>query len=476
MGEDASLSLNETKPALRQCLLGSFSGPGRNCVTALQFEKSDGTVLKGGTVRPIGAAILIVFAAIAVGCARQLYVDAGAPTGGDGSKAKPFKTIREGVTAARARTTIHVAKGAYVEELDTTFARSNVKLKGSTVLPLDRHKLPTGVAQEAAILTPTGSGQALFQIHARNVEIEGFQLDGQIGTATSAGILINVDGAKESADGFSVEKNVLVNANVAVATRMAAGKIRGNYIAKQQSHGALICGWPAQASAPERSVVFERNRVTENHIIGALFFGSVGSLRSPTFQTLGLLDQGGTLRVEISANEFECKGSEPLVCPSRTPNTGVYFIVSDNQVSESMKHARIDAVVRGNTFKKNIWYGAVVGQRIQAGKTSVGYEFDGTFLRNKYSGTRLNAAAFTFQHIVSTQGSTTPAFQYGQDSTYTINSVHDPLAGIDFDYDNPPSDSTRTELKNKLIVNGRSYDGQLIKHCPPPAGTYPQLR
>src|SRR6266496_3650494 len=143
---------------------------------------------KRRTLRPVGAMVLVVLAAVAVGCTSHLSVDAGAQPGGDGTKAQPFKTIREGVNAAKARTTIHIAQGAYVEQLNTTITQRCVKLKGSTLLPLDGQGLPTEVVQNAAIVTPqtpimSTTGDALFKVQARKVEIEGLKIDGQVGTA-----------------------------------------------------------------------------------------------------------------------------------------------------------------------------------------------------------------------------------------------------------------------------------------------------
>jgi hypothetical protein len=254
---------------------------------------------------------------------------------------------------------------------------------------------------------------------------------------------------------------------------MAAGKIRGNFLAQHRGQGLLLCGWPAESSPPSRKILVEGNRVTGNYLNGALLFGGVGSLRKPTFP-----DRAGALRVEISRNEFLCNGSNPAVYPSNNPNIGLYFLVNDSTANDPMKDARIDALVLDNTFKENIWYGVAVGQRIEPNKTSIGYVVEATFQGNRYDANGLNAAMFGFRHVVVTHGGGTQPFRYGHDSTYTINAAGDPLAGIDFDYDNPVHDAGGAALNNKLIFNGaavpNSPDGHPhVKQGPPPAGSCP---
>ena len=65
-----------------------------------------------------------------------LYVDDDAPTGGDGSKSKPFKTIQEGVNHASAGTQVLVSDGVYREAVSfpTSGSANNwiqVKAEGS---------------------------------------------------------------------------------------------------------------------------------------------------------------------------------------------------------------------------------------------------------------------------------------------------------------------------------------------------------
>jgi len=146
----------------------------------------------------------------------DLYVDATAPPGGNGSKNRPYNIIGKAVTAAPAGTTIHVAKGQYREDLKTVFIKPGVWLKGSTVLRLDDRGLPTGETDHAATVKPPTAGipknEAVFRIQAENVEITGLMIDGKADVGESPGSLVIVDGAQGRVDGFKVKGNVLVNA------------------------------------------------------------------------------------------------------------------------------------------------------------------------------------------------------------------------------------------------------------------------
>lgn len=432
----------------------------------------------------IGATPLLLLAVIVTGCATNLYVDASAAAGGNGSKSTPFRTIHEAVTAAQAGTRIHVAEGTY-NEPEMILARKCVRIEGSTILKRDSSGLPTDVNMSAANVRPAAAsgipmGEALLTIHAARVHVTGLRIDGQVGANASQGSLIRVDGAPGPADGFVIEDNVLLNAASGVTARLAAGTIRHNYIAKL-SVGVLIFGWPLGSSPPTKRILVEGNRLTENGLNGALFIGSTGSSSSafPSGPT-----GPGALRVEISRNDFRRNGTEAS-CPHRFPNTGLYFLVNDSLQDDPLQPANIDAIVRDNTFNENVFYGIAVGQRIQPMKRQVAYQFTGTFKNNQYCGNGLNAAMFDFTHVPVSHNSPVP-FSFGRGSTYTIDATLDPLATIDFDYDHPALDpdahnydnppgheNAGAPLGNTLVFNGTAKPNTLpanphVKPCPPP--------
>lgn len=55
-----------------------------------------------------------------VGTGGALYVDQSAPAGGDGSQGSPLRTIAEAISAAEPQSTIHIADGDYLEQVEIT--------------------------------------------------------------------------------------------------------------------------------------------------------------------------------------------------------------------------------------------------------------------------------------------------------------------------------------------------------------------
>src|SRR5206468_10383270 len=75
---------------------------------ALTFSDPDGIV---GTATLTGTVVTIAATAPVSGA--ELFVDAGAASGGNGSSGSPFNSITAAISAATAGTTIHVRPGAY---------------------------------------------------------------------------------------------------------------------------------------------------------------------------------------------------------------------------------------------------------------------------------------------------------------------------------------------------------------------------
>ena len=196
----------------------------------------------------------------------------------------------------------------------------------------------------------------------------------------------------------------------------------------------------------------------------------------------------GSLRVTITRNDFLENGGDPSEYPSNNPSTGLHFLLNDDSQSDPTLEAKIVALVRENTFTDNVWYGLVVGQRIDPGERLIGYSFEGTLERNKYRGNGLRAAAFCFRHIVVSHGAGSKHFRYGRGSTISIHAEQDPLARAGFDYDHPAVDcdphdylnppeheNPGAPLGNALLFNGASIPTH-ITLGPPRVGTPPKPR
>jgi len=405
------------------------------------------------------------FAMPAAARVTDLYVDANAAAGGNGSAGEPFQTIHDAVAAAGTPgSAIHIAEGTYTEPLNITIATNGVQLIGSTMLTRDAGGLATGGTTHAAVVCPAQPVPAsgtLFEITGANVGVSGLVLDGGCSPqgGSSTGSMVVIDGASSGADGFVFANNVLAHSGGLIA-RLASGSITGNYIVNN-STGTYVFGWPA-AWTGSRTVEFSGNRVTQNSLVGAIFNGSVDSLRAPAIPA-----SGGTLTVEIAANDFRQNGGDPSVFPGNSPNTGLYFVLNDSLQSDPLQTAQIQASVHDNAFIDNSWYGVAVGQRIEPNKRLTGYAFSGEFDRNAYCGNGLQNAFIDLRHVPTSQGGGTQHFRFGRNTTITINTSNDPLTSGGFDLDDPQLDPDAhdytnptehepagTPLGNLVVLNG----------------------
>ena len=376
-----------------------------------------------------------------------------------------YPAIAAAVAAARARTdgstTILVAPGVYAESgivLDVpnlTLAGTTSLARGPDGFPLDSGFQPA----VAVVRKDLPLGAVMLQVRAANVRITALVLDGlrPVPPPTGplqGGIVINIDGAPSSSDGFSIEGNVIQGAAQGITSRMASGTIRGNRLTLLSNGSASFGGRPEQ----DKSVAFLDNLVIGNSNVGTAFQGGTGSRNSPPVE-----DGPGSLFVEVSGNEFRENGSDT---PNFT-NVGLSFVVNDDSRSDTTQPATIEADVHDNFFIENRYWGLDVAQRVRPNVRLIGFEFEGTFERNHYCGNGLNEAIFAFRQVTTTLGGGTVHFRFGRGSTYVIHAENDPLASIGFDLDHPaydpdPHDYTNpiehedpgVPLGNTLIFNG----------------------
>jgi hypothetical protein len=380
-----------------------------------------------------------------------------------------YPTIAAAVAAARTRTdgstTIHVAPGIYSES-EVVLDVPNLTLAGTA--PLARG--PDGFLLDsdhqsgvAKVQKDLPGGAVMFHMSAANVRITGLVLDGLRPLSLllmgpgQGGLVIYIDGALTSSNGFSIEGNLVQGAATGVFSRMASGRIQGNRFTSMNSGSASFGGPPEQA----KSVAFRDNLVVGNTNVGAAFQGGTGSRNSPPVP-----DGPGSLFVEVSGNEFRENGA---VGPN-FPSVGLSFLINDDSRSDTTLPARIEAHVHDNLFIENRNWGISVAQRVSPNARLTGFEFEGTFERNRYCGNGLNEAIFAFRQVTTTLGGGEKHFRFGRGSTYVIHAENDPLAWIGYDLDHPANDpdahdyTNPTERENPGVTLGNTliFNGLII--------------
>ena len=241
--------------------------------------------------------------------AADLYVDANAAAGGNGSVATPYLRITDAIGRARQlrqatvispaeRIVIHVAPGNYVgtfnsnpldnnsnkEVLPIILNVPNLTLVGATVLDHDSRGLPTGPANAPQTKLKSGTtltdpGQALILVTrttdgsaGENVAINGLTLEenGSQDSPGQAGIFI------DRVSGFSIAHNMFMHTGVGCLTRMSSGNFEDNCCVRNYELGAAIHG----GSVNHPAVVTVRgNRCTSG-------FGGIDFRGTPTMRVL----------------------------------------------------------------------------------------------------------------------------------------------------------------------------------------------
>ena len=98
---------------------------------------------------------------------------------------------------------------------------------------------------------------------------------------------------------------------------------------------------------------------------------------------------------------------------------GLSFLIDDDSRSDTTRPARIEAHVHDNLFFENRNWGVDVAQRVSPNTRLTGFEFEGTFERNRYCGNGLNEAIFDFRQVTTTLGGGAQKFRFGRGSSYS---------------------------------------------------------
>jgi len=252
---------------------------------------------------------------VGVTYAREVYVDAAAAPGGDGSAARPYTTIGAALVQATAGTRIRIAAGTY----GAIGTYSN--LRGSATAPIAL------VGDGAVVIDTARSAQALHLIDPRYVVIEGITVQntaphginiddgGNYATPAEYIVLRNVtfrdigtggnnDCLKLSGvDRFHIEGSAFSDCNAGEAIDMVGchdGVITGNRFFNLPVNGVQTKGGSAD-------VLIHGNRFSD---IAQRSINAGGSTGAAFYRPSNTTHEA--VRIQMIANIFERTGSAPV--------------------------------------------------------------------------------------------------------------------------------------------------------------------
>jgi len=424
--------------------------------------------------------------------AADLYVDANAAAGGDGSVSLPYVRITDAVGRARQlrqsrairlreRIVIHVAAGNYVgtfnatkldnndshEVLPIVLNVPNVALTGATVLDHDALGLPTGPSNGPQTKLKSGTtlsntGQSLIAVTRTTdgwagdgVAVTGFTLE-ESDSDNAVGIFV------DRVAGFAIHSNAVLHTGDAIVARLSSGTVEDNFFVNRFT-GPAIGGGSINHPA---AVTLRRNRSTGGNN-GADIRGS---------PSMRLLDAGAnalqieplqvtydrnnpadvrnipdTLDVSVEGNDFSGNAVFGLWCFAFAPFVG--YTTSD--ATQPMTSV-VRTTITGNIFADNRFYGFVVEPQgaFRNDPRRFTSAFTGSFQENILEGNGRGGALLSFVAADVTLGfASLQDFKYVEQSAYHVTDLDGELAG--FDYDNPATDPfSGMVLNNALTVNG----------------------
>lgn len=426
-------------------------------------------------------------------CAEDLYVDANAAAGGNGSAGAPYLRITDGVQRARSdrsggiseTITIHVAPGTYtgsfspvrlkretqLEVLPIVLNVPNLTLSGRTKLVDDGADLPTGAqpGTEAILTTDEAVNSPNFTAsliligpttdggNSDNVTVRGLILD------PKATVNLPKDGVPElqsiwldRVSNFDIRQNIVMRSGDGIRSRMSSGTVRGNLLVGNGFAGAYLTGGNSSFPAEVQVVA---NRAFGNTRGGAML-GAFGNtipldLGANSLQSAPLLLSGdpstwpNSLTATVSANDFSTNVVFGLRCGAYPPD---YYDNLKSSLSTSLQ-----ADISGNWFNGNQNYGLVLDAAFpppRQDKSAVSAGFDLALRDNALAGSGRATALVTFERFTVSLGTDSlKDFNYLSESVYNL---HDPDGEVlGFDYDNPVVDPfDGTVLNNTLVING----------------------
>jgi hypothetical protein len=419
------------------------------------------------TVLVLAAAITVAVAATAAGSVEsggsglqssavqgsyEIFVDANARSGGDGSATRPFRTISLALALAREiravsvePISINVAAGSYVGQ----YPSKKGSLFGETLpLVLDVNALTirgpeeagTGQMVKITAVPPLGVDQAAVALIADDVTIEHIAINA--GQADFDALLRNfpsyglfIDRARD----FSVRDVRIAAAGNGIFSRLAGGEIlnsemTGSLVGSFIGAGSEDLGYPAK-------VRYERTRVALNCIGGAFFSTGTFPSRHPPFGSAGERVLPDAPIPPAPVLDLDLVGSEIVGNSPGCNAAGVQFFL--HVFDDGGQAGSMVARVENNTIARNGGHDLAVDSHLDPTPETCGptapAAFTGQFAGNVYSADRSKIFfGFAFRYLGDSC--------YVTDSSIDISYPGDEMDG--FSHDNPPG------YRNVLTVNG----------------------
>ncbi len=404
------------------------------------------------------------------GASIDIYVNAAAPPGGDGSAASPHARLTDAVVQARAaraksgkRIVIHVAAGTYVgsyknsgpkiEPLPIIVNVRNLSIVGATVLTFDAEGLPTGfVAASATVFAAEPAldfGQRFLVVGGTpdgasgdGVTISQCAFDGRApDNFGNNGFMVEMNRVA----GFVFEKCAATRCAVGVVTTASSGVVRQSFMTNAS---VGICLFGGNESFPA-SVDVLQNRSAGNREGGFVanpepfsfvFDSNLAPLGGEVFDTIACNIIGN----DFSDNFYGDKGLA----------WGIRLGMNNFAFNPAVTTTYLTATIRGNRIANNSW-----GVMIDAAfpfrfrPEPLGGFLTATFEDNEVSGNRESAIVSFTRYDASLARGRLKTWKYFENSLYDITDLGGDLAG--YLYDNPAVDpEDGTVLDNVLKVNG----------------------
>jgi len=389
----------------------------------------------------------------------NLYVDAGARSGGTGTEARPFKNLPEAVTAARrqsssySRIFITVRAGSYRigSPIRVDFP---VEIRGSNIPDKDRQNWPLGTAQ-------TGSETRLYAGECVGTLLSVGREDGEVISNVSIRNLTLIGDSTGCASDESllqiqhtqyvviVDNIVTGPAGSGVDVAASSGLVARNFVAGMGNCGICISAGTA-ASPTELSAV--DNRAREDFAGGLLINGTA----------FPLAEEGELLDVNVLHNDLSDNAANPKL------GFGVRFIAIGPNLPLSQESGQATARIYENRIANNnlgVMIDAGFPNRVAAGvcdEREYTARIDLAFRSNTVIDNFLSPAliAFTRGQVV-TAGQSLSNWQYLHNATFVIDDSDRSLQPFELNHpmDDPwlgpcPGDGTNEPLMNSLNYNG----------------------